>query len=82
MSTVTRESAFARRFLAWMGERFPVANGVLAGVLFAGAMLAGRALAAPGPVRVGPGDLLGFLAVYGFFLMLRVFDEHKDYESD
>jgi 4-hydroxybenzoate polyprenyltransferase len=82
MSAVTIESPFPRRFLAWMAERFPVANGILALVLFAGAMLAGRTLAADGPVALGPGDLLGFLAVYGFFLMLRVFDEHKDYEAD
>jgi 4-hydroxybenzoate polyprenyltransferase len=82
MSDVTATSALPRRFLAWMGERFPVANGILALVLFAGALLCGRALAGAGPVAVRPGDLLGFLAVYGFFLMLRVFDEHKDYAAD
>ena len=82
MSAVTAASPFARRFLAWMGERFPVANGILALVLFAGALLCGRSLAQDGRVPLRIGDLLGFLAVYGFFLMLRVFDEHKDYRDD
>jgi 4-hydroxybenzoate polyprenyltransferase len=62
-------------------ERFPLANALLFFVLYASALLLGRARGA-GPVRVGALDVVGFLAVWSFFLLLRVLDEHKDFELD
>jgi 4-hydroxybenzoate polyprenyltransferase len=80
--TLTLQSPFARRFVAWMNERFPLANAILALVLYAAALLFGRALVEGGALRIGIVDIAGFFAVWAFFLMLRVFDEHKDYETD
>ena len=71
-----------RRLLAWMGERFPVANVVAAVLVWAAAVSWGNALAAAGPVPFRVRDAVGALAAVGFFLMLRVFDEHKDYAAD
>lgn len=68
---------------AWMRERFPARNAVFFAVFYATALLVARAAAGgPGPVMLSPRDIGGFLAVWCFFLMLRVFDEHKDFEAD
>jgi 4-hydroxybenzoate polyprenyltransferase len=70
------------RLAAWARERFPLA---LCGVLFPAylvALLYGRALTHPGPPRLRAGDLVAFAGVWAFFLMVRVVDEHKDYERD
>lgn len=85
---LTLESPFASRFLAWIHERFPLVNAVLFLVLYASALFYGRALAgggaadATGRLAVNLPDVAGFFAVWAFFLMLRVFDEHKDYALD
>ena len=42
----------------------------------------GRGLTTSTAVPMSASDGLGFIAVVSFFLMLRVFDEHKDYELD
>jgi 4-hydroxybenzoate polyprenyltransferase len=76
------DAPLARRLMAWMHERFPPANTVAAVLVWAVALAWGRALASSGPVPVHAGDTAGALAAVGFFLMLRVFDEHKDYEAD
>ncbi len=78
---LTAGSSFARRFYAWIEERFPLANGLLFFVVFAAALLLGRR-AAGGPVALHLGDLAGLAATWSFFFMLRVFDEHKDYALD
>ena len=80
--SLSLESPFASRFSAWLDERFPIKNAVLFSTLYLGALLAGRAFTAPGQLSLGLEDLGGFMAVWSFFLMLRVFDEHKDYELD
>ena len=81
---LTRDDPWIRRFLAWAGERFPIANGILTFVLFVTALLFGRLVVSQAglAIPVGGGDLIPFLAYYGFFFMLRMFDEHKDYELD
>lgn len=50
-------------------------------MFYASAMMFG-ALAVPGPVTLGPWQLAGALGAVAFFLMIRVFDEHKDYAED
>jgi len=75
------ERAFPRRFYAWVAERFPLANGLLFFVVYAAALLLGRR-SGGGPVELRLGDAVGFGAFWAFFLMLRVFDEHKDYALD
>jgi len=71
-----------RRFSAWMSERFPPSHSALFLVLYATALLYGRFGAQEGALRIGLGDVPGFLAVWCFFFMLRIFDEHKDLETD
>ena len=68
---------------AWMRERFPARNAVFFAVFYATALLVARATAGgPGAVTLSLRDIAGFVAVWCFFLMLRVFDEHKDFEAD
>jgi hypothetical protein len=67
---------------AWMMERFPPDHWVMFFVMYATALVAGRFLSSSGELAMGGLDLLGFGAAWCFFLMLRVFDEHKDYELD
>ena len=66
----------------WMRERFPVRNAVFFAVFHATALLVARAASVDGPVTVTWRDLAAFPAVWCFFLMLRVFDEHKDFGAD
>ncbi len=67
---------------AWAEERFPLAHGALFLVLYVAAVLYGRFSTGDGPLTLGLEDAWGFLATWSFFLMLRVFDEHKDYALD
>ena len=71
-----------RGLLAWMAERFPPANSVAALLVWAAALVWGRALSSDGALSIRPGDAAGAAAAIAFFLMLRVFDEHKDYGAD
>ena len=81
-SELSLEDPWLRRFKAWADERFPLAQGVLISLLYLLALLYGRALESPGAVRLAAGDVPGLLAFTAFFLMLRILDEHKDYEVD
>ncbi len=67
---------------AWMRERFPARNAVFFAVFYVTALLVARASVGVGPLTVDWRDLACFPAVWCFFLMLRVFDEHKDFEAD
>jgi 4-hydroxybenzoate polyprenyltransferase len=80
--TLSLESPFPSRFMAWVNERFQLPNALLFFVLYASALLFGRALVGDGVLHVAAPDVAGFFAVWAFFLMLRVFDEHKDFELD
>ena len=83
MTELSPASSLAARLWAWCDERFPLAHGALFAVLYATALLFGRFLTGEGPLAVEPvADLLGFAAAWAFFLMLRVFDEHKDFDLD
>ena len=67
---------------AWMRERFPARNAVFFAVFHATALLVARASDGGTPMAVTWRDLACFPAVWCFFLMLRVFDEHKDFAAD
>lgn len=80
---VSATSPLAARLLAWANERFPpVTNAVLCAFLYGAALICGRAENRPGAVPISLLDLTGFFAVYASLLMLRVYDEHKDYALD
>ena len=81
-SPLTHESPLGARLLAWAAERFPAPNGVFCLVLYGAALICGRTSSGQGPIAISAADGAGFLAAYAFLLMLRVFDEHKDFESD
>src|SRR4051812_1404882 len=68
--------------LEWQRERFPLRNGIFFAVFYASALLVGRASVSGGAVAVGMRDVAGFAALCAFFLLLRVFDEHKDFAAD
>lgn len=67
---------------AWASERFPASHVVMFAVLYVMVAAAARSLSGPGRLVFGPGDLLVLLALTGFFLQLRVFDELKDADDD
>lgn len=81
-ATLTSRAPLPQRLLAWAGERFPLANGVLALSMYATALVSGRALTHQGRLWVSVSDCLAFFGVWSYFLMLRVFDEHKDFDRD
>lgn len=85
-ANLTHSSPFSARFLAWMHERFPFANAILMFIIY----LTTAALArfttgtgtGTGPIHLGLDDIASCLVTWSFFLLLRVFDEHKDYALD
>ena len=79
---LTLDAPLLQRLLAWAAERFPLVNGVLIFAIYATALLYGRALTSAGELSVSVLDFAGFFAVWAYFLILRVFDEHKDYARD
>lgn len=79
--TLTSASPFASRFVAWLRERFPFANGLLFFFIYlstAAVVRAGQA----GSIGLSLGDLIGCLLTWSLFLLLRILDEHKDYAED
>ncbi|MCH8499846.1 MAG: UbiA family prenyltransferase [Marinobacter sp.] len=74
-------SPFGQRLLAWMNERFPFANALLFFILYLATAAVARATL-EGSVSLSLYDLMGCLVTWSFFLLLRVFDEHKDYALD
>jgi hypothetical protein len=79
-TTAPTTTGGARWLPAWAAERFPARNGVLFAVLYATALLVARATV--GRATMGWRDVPGFVALWAFFLLLRVFDEHKDFAAD
>jgi hypothetical protein len=79
---LTLDSPLPRRLLAWSSERFPLLQAPLLLMFYGTALLYGRSVADTAPLAVRVADGLGFLAAWSFFLLLRIFDEHKDYVLD
>jgi 4-hydroxybenzoate polyprenyltransferase len=72
----------ATNLWAWAQERFPPSLGVFVAVLFTTGVLYGQFLSSSDTLVMGPVDVVGFGACWAVFLMLRIFDEHKDYAQD
>jgi 4-hydroxybenzoate polyprenyltransferase len=72
------------RLAAYLAERFPLlAHGVLILSFCSSNQFLAQALTDPGqPVHYDARSLLGFFTLLGFFLHLRIFDDHKDYRAD
>ncbi|MDO8266762.1 MAG: UbiA family prenyltransferase [Moraxellaceae bacterium] len=78
---LSSNSSVAKRFLAWIKERFPFANALLFFILYLTTAAIVRS-ASIGEITLSLSDVISALVTWSFFLVLRVFDEHKDYELD
>ena len=70
------------RLLAWGNERFGPAPILLYFLLYLAGILYARAIAGDRNPSVSTLDVVAFSAVFGYFLLVRVLDEHKDYDKD
>ena len=70
-----------RRIVAWMNERFPFANALLFFVVYLTSATVARS-ALEQEIQFSLMDLLVCLITWSFFLVIRIFDEHKDYALD
>ena len=71
----------SRWMLAWMNERFPLRNGLFFVLLYVTTVVVARASMSD-TVALTVHDVLGVAALWSFFLLLRVLDEHKDFAAD
>jgi 4-hydroxybenzoate polyprenyltransferase len=74
------QDAWPRRFLAWINQRFPFSHALLFFILYLTAAAIVRASNNDSILQWH--DVMGCLVTWSFFLVLRIFDEHKDYELD
>ncbi|MEX2287419.1 MAG: hypothetical protein WD648_10040 [Planctomycetaceae bacterium] len=83
-ATVERRPELVTRWAAYLAERFPVlGHGLLILSFYSSNQFLAHALTVPGePVQYDLGSLLGYVTIVCFFLHLRIFDDHKDYEDD
>ncbi|PIE40832.1 MAG: prenyltransferase [Gammaproteobacteria bacterium] len=79
---LTLEDSLTSRILAWMEERFPFKNTPVWIVWYLLAALVARFSMGGETIALSFIDIVGAIATWSFFLVLRVFDEHKDYELD
>ena len=84
LTTSPQAAPTVKRVAAYLAERFPVvAHGVLILCFYSSNQFLTHALVEPGqPMRYDLGSLLGCVTMLCFFLHLRIFDDHKDYEED
>lgn len=81
MTDLTLTSPWPARFMAWVHQRFALPNALLFFILYITAAVVARS-AAGGEIALGGLDVLACVVTWSYFLLLRVFDEHKDYELD
>ena len=81
MTDLTLSSPWPARFMAWVHQRFALPNALLFFILYITAAVVARS-AAGGEIALGGLDVLACVVTWSYFLLLRVFDEHKDYELD
>jgi 4-hydroxybenzoate polyprenyltransferase len=72
------------RVTAYLAERFPLlVHGLLIFSFYSSNQFLAHALVEPGqPMRYDVYSLLGYVTILCFFLHLRIFDDHKDFEED
>ena len=70
------------RLLAWGNERFGPAPILLYFLLYLAGILYARAIAGDRNPSVSTLDVVAFSALFSYFLLVRVLDEHKDYDKD
>lgn len=75
-------SSHISRLGRYLAERFGIMLVVFQLLMYCTGMLYGKAIAGRGTLDVRFGDGAAVVALVMFFLLARVFDEHKDYEFD
>lgn len=80
--SLTLESPFTQRLLAWIKQRFPFSDAPLFFTFYLCAALVARYSNTEGAITLGWLDLVACIVTWSFFLLLRIFDEHIDYETD
>lgn len=78
---LTLNSPYIVRFSAWAQERFPFASVISGCLSYITMILIGRYIGSE-EAKLIPIDALGAIAFTGHLFILRVFDEHKDFEVD
>lgn len=79
IAKVSADANYFTRIGAWLSERFPLANGILSLVLF----FAVAAVMQSGELSLTAWtNWAGGMLLWGHFFVLRIFDEHKDYQTD
>ncbi len=81
-TSITIESPLSSRIKAWMDERFPFVNALLFFILYLTAAVLARYSSTDGEISLALIDVAGCLVTWSFFLVVRIFDEHKDYDLD
>jgi hypothetical protein len=82
--TELHRASIFRRYGAYLHERFPlVANALLIVSFYSSNQFLAQAIDQAGhPVRYGLRSYLGVITLLGFFLHIRIFDDHKDFAND
>jgi UbiA prenyltransferase family len=82
----TRQPARARSHISragrYLAERFGIQLVVIQLLMYCTAVLYGKAVTGPGALHVRFWDVAAAVGLVMFFLLARVFDEHKDYDFD
>lgn len=79
----TGRLGLASRWWLYQAERFPLGTHVpVIALFFANGYFAAQALAGHRPLHCGIGGMMAFATTFLTMLLLRVFDEFKDFEDD
>ncbi len=82
-TTLTMQSPLPKRIAAYVIERFPPLNWAAFIIIYLCCSILGQAsVAGDEGITLGVREAFGSLSSIAFFLLLRVLDEHKDYEKD
>ncbi len=81
ISSINITDPLLKRIAAWMKERFPFANALLFFMLYLTSMMVARAHSAT-EIQLTWLDAIACLVTWSLFLLIRIFDEHKDYALD
>lgn len=79
--SVTLNDSVITRIVAWMNERFPFSNALLFFILYLTSAAIARS-ALDQEIKISLLDVFNCLITWGLFLVIRIFDEHKDYDLD
>lgn len=74
--------AIEKRLLKWLNERFPFIHVFSSFILYFLVVFVSRCLPAGKPVYLSRSDFFSAIGVAAVFLLLRIYDEHKDFASD